>query len=290
MIQNLQKAYGVAVAVNPQEGTGVAQYTDLTAYNAAIAKADELLTGGGSDEQMTEAIAALEKAVKELVPNMPDPNKVYAIYNAVDFEKNLGYKMVLAAYNSNNLRWKGTNYLDVNQYWQFESATVEQLKAAGADTTAVGRAFYIKNLGLQKYLSDISNTENVTTGLVDTISAAMPVVITVFGQDTEVALDGLGEGKGKRIHANNHGGGKGTGSNIVYWASGAGTASAWNIVEEEATYTLAQLGSANFDDSVEFVEADETVVKGIFDLFGRRIDTPTEPGIYIIDGKKKLIK
>ena len=32
-----------------------------------------------------------------------------------------------------------------------------------------------------------------------------------------------------RIHANNHGGGAGTGGNVVYWGSGAGTASSWTL-------------------------------------------------------------
>jgi hypothetical protein len=47
---------------------------------------------------------------------------------------------------------------------------------------------------------------------------------------------------------------------------------------------------AGFED-VEI--ADEHVapaIKGTFDLFGRRIATPTATGIYIVDGKKRLIK
>jgi hypothetical protein len=43
------------------------------------------------------------------------------------------------------------------------------------------------------------------------------------------------------------------------------------------------------DNSVEFVEIESTV-KGIYDLFGRRVVAPTAPGIYIIDGKKKYVK
>lgn len=43
-------------------------------------------------------------------------------------------------------------------------------------------------------------------------------------------------------------------------------------------------------DGIENVEAIVPVKLGIYDLFGRRIDTPTAPGIYIIDGKKTLIK
>lgn len=43
-------------------------------------------------------------------------------------------------------------------------------------------------------------------------------------------------------------------------------------------------------DGIENIEAVAPVKLGIYDLFGRRIDTPTAPGIYIIDGKKTLIK
>lgn len=43
-------------------------------------------------------------------------------------------------------------------------------------------------------------------------------------------------------------------------------------------------------DGIENVEAVVPVKLGIYDLFGRRIDTPTAPGIYIIDGKKTLFK
>ena len=41
---------------------------------------------------------------------------------------------------------------------------------------------------------------------------------------------------------------------------------------------------------IEDVEAVAPAVQGIFDLFGRRVDAPTVPGLYIIDGKKVLIK
>ena len=285
MIQHLQAAYDAAVAVAPVEGTEVAQYADLTAYDAAIATAEDLLANGGSDEAMQEAIDALDAAVKALKPNMPEAGKVYCIYNAVDFEANFGYKMVLAAQGSSNIRWKNENALDLQQYWQFEPASVEQLKEAGMDTTAC--AFYIKNLATKKYIGELNVADGVTTALEDTISSAMPFAITILGVATEVALDGNGQ-SGKRIHANGHGGGKGSGSNIVYWSSGAGTASAWNIVDAGDTYKIADLIDMS-GNSVEFVEVESTV-KGIYDLFGRRVVAPTAPGIYIIDGKKKYVK
>ena len=41
---------------------------------------------------------------------------------------------------------------------------------------------------------------------------------------------------------------------------------------------------------VENVEVAAPVVKGIYDLFGRRLDAATAPGIYIVNGKKVLVK
>ena len=41
---------------------------------------------------------------------------------------------------------------------------------------------------------------------------------------------------------------------------------------------------------VENIEIVAPVVKGIYDLFGRRVEAVTVPGLYIIDGKKVLIK
>ena len=41
---------------------------------------------------------------------------------------------------------------------------------------------------------------------------------------------------------------------------------------------------------VENIEVVAPAVKGIYDLFGRRVETPTVSGIYIIDGRKVVIK
>lgn len=42
--------------------------------------------------------------------------------------------------------------------------------------------------------------------------------------------------------------------------------------------------------SVENIEVAAPVVQGIFDLFGRRIEAITAPGLYIVNGKKVLVK
>jgi hypothetical protein len=41
---------------------------------------------------------------------------------------------------------------------------------------------------------------------------------------------------------------------------------------------------------IDEVKAEDGKVKGIFDLAGRRLNAITEPGIYIVDGKKVLVK
>ena len=53
----------------------------------------------------------------------------------------------------------------------------------------------------------------------------------------------------------------------------------------ELNYELTNI--ENIDITDEYVAP---AVKGTFDLFGRRIDTPTSTGIYIVNGKKMIVK
>ena len=266
----LQTAYDEAVAVNPTEGEEVMQYRDLVAYKAALDAAEALLLNGGSNEAIEAAIAALEAAVEGLVPNMPDPDKTYFIVSAVEaFETNHGVKMMMYANAEGTPRWMYENPYNTNRMWKFE---------AGPEATEEKPAmYYVKNVALGKYLgSDPS-------ALAETPS---PYAITSLGSG-QVALDMDNQGNNSgRIHANGHGGGAGKGSNIVFWGSGVGTASAWYIFESQAY--LTDIDFTQFD-----VEGNEYVApakKGIFDLYGRRIEAPATTGIYIVDGKKRVIK
>lgn len=279
-IELLQAAYDAAVAVAPVEGTEVMQYADLSEYNAALADAEAMIEAGAATDEAIEAmIAKLEAVVAALVPNMPEAGKYYFFYSSVTAfeERNGGLKMTLYSEGTQNIRWGFENALEWTRYWQFERATAEELKAAGMSETAV--AFYIKSVAAEGYIGDISVSDGVTSSLKANKADAMPIVLTSLGGQ-EVALDGLGQ-SGKRLHANNHGGGAGKGSNIVYWGSGVGTASSWTIVETQFDVT---------DIDFAEVETEAPVVKGTFDLFGRRIAAPTAPGLYIIDGKKRYIK
>lgn len=273
-LSELQTALDAALAVAPKPGFAVMEYADLKDYNAAIDAANDLLLNGGSDEEINKAIKALEDAVAALKPNMPEADKAYYIVNAVAaFEENHGVPMMLYAnVTTGQPRWMYENTNNPNRLWQFELAPVADDAEEGAPAM-----YYIKNVATGTYFGDG----------VDALvakDAAAPYAITSLGE-SQVALDKNAENSG-RIHANGHGGGAGKGNNIVYWSSGFGTASAWYIYESEAYLT-----------DIDFTEieegADEYVapaVKGIFDLFGRRLEAPAAAGIYIIDGKKKVVK
>ena len=116
--------------------------------------------------------------------------------------------------------------------------------------------------------------------MVETKSATVPYTISAL-QGSIVAIASVNN-EGFRLHGAGHSEGAGRSGQIVYWGSGLGTASAWTIVE--AQYDTTDL------DFTEVEEESKAVVKGTYDLFGRRVAAPTAPGLYIIDGKKKLVK
>ena len=278
----LEEAYDAAVAVAPIEGEGVGEYADISAYTAAVEAAEAALEAGvASDDEVQALIKALEAAVAGLKINLPEDGKYYFIYNAVEaFEKNSGYKMTMYS-DDYDLMWGHENYLEYNRYWQFELATQEELEMVMDSASAVkclGVAYFVKNVGTELYIADGATSS--ATNLTDDKEAAIPYVVNMLGVGKELSLDGLGQA-GKRLHAAGHSNGAGKSGSVVYWQSGAGTASAWNIVETQYDVT---------DIDFTEVEVEQAVVKGTYDLFGRRVVAPTAPGIYIIDGKKKLIK
>ena len=274
-LSELQTAYDAAVAVAPVAGEGVMEFKDLTAYNNALAVAEKLLVSGGTDEAIVSAIEALEKAVAELTPNLPEADKEYYIVSALDaFKTNHGVNMMMYANAQGTPRWMYENTEETNRLWKFEAVEVEEGKPA---------AFYIMNVATGTYFGSSADA------LVEKENA-LGYRITQL-QGTVVAIDGGVNDKGepdnsKRLHANQHGGGAGKGSNIVYWSSGFGTASAWYICEKDA-----YLNDINFEEIEDATQEEiAPVKKGIYDLFGRRISTPAATGIYIVDGKKRVIK
>ena len=279
-IQRLQEAYDAAVAVAPEQGDAVMQYADITAYTTALEKAEAMIElGAVSDEQIDAMIAELDAAVKGLKPNMPVAGKYYYIFSGLDkFENNHGYKMALYASNEAKLCWAQENECEWNRIWQFEQATESELTDLKVKDATIP-AFYIKNVGTRKYIGNVANM-STQLDMVSTKSSTVPYTFTSL-EGTIAAIAGANDAS-HRLHCSGHGEGKSKSGSVVYWNSGMGTASIWTIVE--AQYDATDL------DFTEIEPENNAVVKGTFDLFGRRVVAPTAPGIYIIDGKKKYIK
>ena len=277
-IDRLQVAYDAAVAIAPVEGDAVMEYADLSAYNKALADAEAMLeAGAASDEEVDAMIETLEAVVAALVPNMPEAGKYYYIYSGLDkFENNHGYKMAMYAKTS-LVYWAQENECEWNRLWQFEPATEEELAAIEGAKKDVP-AFYIKNVTDGTYIGK-ADGKSSQIEMVTSKSSTVPYTITML-QGSAVALAGANDAT-NRLHGAGHGEGKNKNGTIVYWNSGVGTASMWTIVETQ--FDLTDIDFAE-------VETEKAVVKGTFDLFGRRVVAPTAPGLYIIDGKKRYIK
>ena len=59
---------------------------------------------------------------------------------------------------------------------------------------------------------------------------------------------------------------------------------------KRATYTNVTLTKKQVADGIENIAVENKVVEGIFDFMGRKIDAITAPGLYIVNGKKVIVK
>ena len=271
-ITKLQEAYAAAVAVAPIEGTDVMQYADLSDYNAALEAAEAMLGAGGSKEEIEDMVKRLEDVVAALKPNKPEAGKYYFIFCGDDsYEKNNGYRMGIRSVGT-MLSWGAENELEWNRYWQFEPATAAELKACGVENTTDVEAYFIKNVSNGKYISAGEAQSNQLEVVAKT--SATPYAVVSWGEGCKVAIKQVNK-SGWCLHAQSWE------SQLVSWWDNTGVRSSWTI--SEAKYDVTDIDFAE-------IETEQAVVKGTYDLFGRRIVAPTAPGIYIIDGKKKYIK
>ena len=287
----LESKFESVSAIAPEQGAAVGQYNDITEYLDAIDAAENILENGAdNDEEVMAAVAQLDSAVAHLKnPHLPEAGKYYFVVSGLAaFEKNLGYNVALYPKNK-ELHWQHENILDSALCWQFEPATVEELyetldSAKAKELITVGdkntivNAFYIKNFSTGEYVNAKKSDNSIA--LVSKKESATLYKVTMLNSGSTIALDNV---EGGRIHAEGHSEGRGKSGRIVYYGSGAGTASAWRVVETENDFVV--------NTEIDLVEAEPVkVVKGVYDLFGRRLAAPTAPGIYIIDGVKRVIK
>ena len=278
-LSELQEAYDAAVAVAPTKGTRIGQYADLSEYEAALAAAEAILANGGSEDAIVKAANDLDSAVVHLEPNLPLADKEYFIVSAYTaFQDTHGVDMALyaktAADGTVSPAWTYVGVTDPAYLWKFEE---------GERTSKGKRAFYLKNVGTEMYMGW---SGYLSTALTMEPSAADTRTFRIdIWNENELTICESGTTNGN-LHFNGHSSGASAYGNIVYWSSTTGGASSLFIVEaEEYIYKLTDI--ENIDVTDEYVAP---AVQGIFDLYGRRVMTPAATGIYIVDGKKRVIK
>lgn len=274
----LQKAYDEAVSVAPVVSTEVGRLGDISEYNAAIEAAEAILASGGSDEEIQSAVAALEAAVANLSShiNYPEADKTYYLLsNYNEFKKQQGVDMALFTRND-AVSWSYANVGDAVYRWKF----VEGERNADGK-----RTFYLQNVATELFIG-AAETTGVELVMVDEPEETLPYCINLHTSGSVTLTNS--NTSSLHFHLKNHSSGAGAYGTLIYWNSSDG-ASDFRIVEAD-TYVdeyLKELNIEHIDVTDEYVAP---TVKGIYDLFGRRIDTPATTGIYIVDGVKTVIK
>ena len=193
------------------EGDKIGQYAETKDYNAAYNAATVLLENrAATDEEYTSAYNALSVAFEALKLNLPVEGGLYIIKSANSNAYSAGKQIYVDANNNPYF----ADAADASTYiWQFEP---------------VDGGFMMKSLHTQSYVSgaawatqvtlsdDDANAKRVTIGVLD--DATGQVSITVSG--------------GYPLHAQD------SGSKLVGYTGGIGTASAWYIEEIEDVTTI----------------------------------------------------
>ena len=279
----LQNTYNTVLALNPVQGTEVGQVADLTAYTDALAIAEGLLAEGAEDAELEAATAALEAAKAGLVYNSPKADTDYLILLGLDAIKgnHLTDMAIFADAKQGIVRWTYVSLTNAAYRWRFIDCGEQKHGMP---------AYYIMNVATECYPARSIEANNPVSLHEDTTEVRPYNVF--FLNNGKVALgDTYWADGAASLHPLSHGSGAAAnkGNRMITWGKGD-AASAMYIVEAEKYITdvvYSINGIENIDVTDEFVAP---AVKGTFDLFGRRIDTPATTGIYIIDGKKRVIK
>ncbi len=186
----------------PFNAVGQSEY--LTGENMTNARA--ALAAAQADEFDFTAAQALAGVADNVANNgsfVEMAPGYYRIYSAVPglYANNRGL-----IYDSNNMRWNEVTKQNVNNIVKLEAA-------------AEGK-YYLYACNAQKYMQGVAGALGETTG------EHSGITVTPLGSAQYKLVFGNGT-----MHANGHGGGSGTGSNLVNWDGSANSASAWYIVK-----------------------------------------------------------
>ena len=142
-----------------------------------------------------------------------------------------------------------------NRRWEFEPTGTED-------------EFYVKNVGSGLYITTVPKNAAVTMTATSTSNAAKFKV--VYNDDETLSfLYNNDETMALNLKSDN-------------------TIIAGNAGEQRSKWRVRV--AVDNQTAIEDIEEVTIPVKGIYDLTGRKLDEITKPGIYVIDGKKTLVK
>lgn len=223
--------------LNANSGSKIGEYTAATstALSTAIATAKAI-----EDANVTAAdVEALQAAIDGLAIILPTAGNYYQFHSSL-----AAFAETKAVHGTDGTPgWKTLNNDDKNFYWK---------------AVATGNGIALQNAANGKYLHGNADQSGAWS-LSETPSE---IDVKIFskaenekGYEYGVILNGW------QMHANNHGGGAGAGSNLVSWnTDNANSASSWYIVEVElqefftVTYNFKHGEEIKYTHSVELAK------------------------------------
>ncbi len=192
---------------------GVYAQETVTAWNELYTRAQNAVIQDLSDaeyeaifNELTEGFAKIKTAVNPVVEGY------YYIVNGLSaFEEQQGYKKAIYGNSTTDPRWKNWDQADYAFLWKFEPK---------------GEGWSVKNVLYDSYMHGAAETGKSKPLSMKT-STDRVITFTALGKGMWNIKDNFSSAS---YHANGHGGGAGTGSNLVTWNGGLESASAWQIV------------------------------------------------------------
>lgn len=259
-IDLLQEAYDAALQ-DYVEGTDVGCIKDLSTYYKAMENAELLLTNGGTDDEIVAAIAAVDEALANLETVQPETDKRYFIVSANSDNMNRFGAAVAACYFPSIGKPGWSMFKNSEEFmWEFVPTEVES-------------QWLLKNVSCGQYLGHVDGFNKSVE--MSEVGSPYEILVKDNGQ---VLIHCVVEGNKPSwdLHQNGWNGSQSF-KDFVYWEDCA--MSRWYIREVDNTVSIKSLLS----------EPSKVGQEGIYDLFGRRVAAP-EKGIYIVNGKKTIIK
>ncbi|MBR5477467.1 MAG: M60 family metallopeptidase [Bacteroidaceae bacterium] len=218
------------------EGNKIGQYAETTDYNAAYSAATTLLENkSATEDEYATAYETLSAAFEDLVLNLPVDGGLYIIKSANSNAYSAGKQIYVDANNNPYF----ADATDASTYiWQFEP---------------VAGGFMMKSLHTQSYVSGAAWATQVT--LSDDENNAKTVTIGVLDDTTgQVSITVSG---GYPLHA------QASGSKLVGYTGGIGTASAWYVEEIKDVTTIKHTVTMSATFSSVMLGYNVTVPEGV---------------------------